>query len=181
MATMTTTIPPAIPTRTTGDSMEPFLRYQRQMILASLAVGVAATAGILLLDPAGPWYAHPYANGYLVGLTAALIALAAIDVPAILAIARGGANPARMYYVKMFKSLLVFGIALAAMLTRKEYFNAWSGLLGMVTPRLVLVADSILRPNLFPPPPTIPADAPPAQDDAAPRAAPSLPRDSEPG
>lgn len=126
-----------------SDSMRPFLAYHRKMFGLCLA---AAAAGVVLLavfraDDMG------WAGGFAIGSLAQLVKFGFIDVNVIKKIAVEKKDPAATQLKTLFVSLFIFGLAVLAVHTLK--MNVWAMAAGIFLPRLILVADTYIRPNPF--------------------------------
>ncbi len=125
--------------------MREFLQYHRRMF--GLMCGVClAVAVVLLAVMRLDW---SWAGGFAVGATAQLFKFGFLDIAAIRKIAAEKDAAASTQLKSMFLSLVVFGLAVVVVYKLK--LNVWSMAAGIFLPRIILLADAYIRPNLFKP------------------------------
>ncbi len=88
-----------------------------------------------------------WAGGFVAGAAAQLLKFAFLDVAIIKKIAAEKKDPATTQLKAMFVSLLLFGLAVAAVYSLG--FNVWAMAAGIFMPRIILLADAYIRPNPF--------------------------------
>ncbi len=88
-----------------------------------------------------------WSGGFCLGAAAQLLKFRFLDIAVIQRIAVEKRDPAGVQLKAAFVTLLLFGGAAAAVL--KLGFNVWAMALGVFLPRLILIADTYLRPNPF--------------------------------
>lgn len=125
------------------DGMRQFLSYHRRMFGLCLAVAVAVTVflAIFRADDMG------WAGGFAIGSLAQLFKFGFIDINVIKKLAIEKKNAASAQLKSMFLSLALFG--LAVLFVYKLKMNVWAMAAGIFLPRLILVADTYIRPNPF--------------------------------
>ncbi|MDR3211488.1 MAG: hypothetical protein LBU79_06195 [Planctomycetota bacterium] len=123
--------------------MEHFLRYHRQMFILTLVISLLALGGLAILLPGD----YPRLAGFASGSVAQLLKFGLLDRATIQNIAKQPQNAARVQLRATFFGLVVFGLALV--LVFSLHLDVWCLAGGIFLPRLVLLADSILRPNPF--------------------------------
>lgn len=123
--------------------MEQFLQYHRRIFLVMAAVCLAVLAALWLgLRGDASW-----ALGFACGAAAQLLKFGFIDVSVVRRLAAGGKGAETAQLKASLFSLLILGIAVAAVY--KLGGNVWGMAAGIFLPRVILVADSWLRPNPF--------------------------------
>lgn len=125
------------------DSMKAFLAYHRHMFGLCLAVAIGATVLLFLLRPDDP----AWAGGFAIGSFAQLVKFGFIDINVIKKIAAERKNAPGIQLKAMFLSLAVFAVAVVASHSLK--MNVWAMAAGIFLPRLILVADTYIRPDPF--------------------------------
>lgn len=129
----------------TSDSMNRFLAYHRRILGVMTGLSLAAAAFILAVTrPAFDW-----TGGFLAGSAAQLLKFAIIDVNIVKKIALLREKAATIQLKGSLLSLALFGLAVAVVFIFK--LNVWAMAAGIFLPRIVLLADSYLRPNPFGP------------------------------
>ncbi len=128
------------------EGLQEFLGYHRRML--AFMAGVCLAVAVLLLailrnDPA-------WCGGFAAGAAAQLFKFGVLDIATIRRIAAADQGAALTQVRNMFLSLLVWGAAAALVL--KMGWNVWAMAAGIFLPRIILLADARLRPNLFAPP-----------------------------
>ena len=125
------------------DGMTDFLRYHRRMfaLMAGVCLAVAATLAVAM------WHDFAWAGGFIAGAAAQLLKFGLLDVAIIKKIAAEKKDPAATQLKAMFVSLLLFGLAVAAVYSLD--FNVWAMAAGIFLPRIILLADAYIRPNPF--------------------------------
>lgn len=127
----------------TLDGMTQFLRYHRRMFHLMTGVCLAVPAALFALTrPDFSW-----AGGFAAGAAAQLLKFGFLDVAVVKKIAAEKKDPAATQLKAMFFSLVLFGLAVAAVYALG--FNVWTMAAGIFLPRLILLADAYLRPNPF--------------------------------
>ncbi len=125
------------------ESLREFLGYHRRMLALMAGVCLAAAVALLALlrnDLA-------YSGGFAVGAAAQLFKFGVLDIGAIRRIAAAQQGAAAIQMRSTFMSLVVFGLAVVAVW--KLGLNVWAMAAGIFAPRVILLADAYLRPNLF--------------------------------
>lgn len=125
------------------DSMREFLRYHRQMFTVMLAVCLAVAAALFVAMR--PDYSR--ALGFAAGAAAQLLKFAILDVAVIRKIAVEKKDAAATQLKVMVLSLILFGAAV--MLVHTMHGNIWAMAAGIFLPRIILLADTYIRPNPF--------------------------------
>lgn len=125
------------------ESMREFITYHRRMFTL-MAVICAAVLAVLLLAMPGEL---AWAGGFAAGAAAQLFKFGVLDIAAIKKIATEQKDAATAQVKSMYLSLLVFALAVAAVY--KLGLNVWAMAAGIFLPRLILVADTYIRPNPF--------------------------------
>lgn len=125
------------------DGMLQFVNYHRRMF--GLMCGVCLAVAVILLAAMRPDWA--YAGGFAAGAAAQLFKFGFLDIAAIRKIAVEKNAAATTQLKSMFLSLAVFGLAVIIVYTLR--LNVWAMAAGIFLPRLILVADSYLRPDPF--------------------------------
>lgn len=123
--------------------MREFLGYHRRMF-ALMAVACLVVLAALILSMPGDL---AWAGGFAAGAVAQLFKFGVLDIAAIKKIASEQKNAATAQVKVMYLSLLVFGLAVAVVY--KLGLNVWALAAGIFLPRLILVADTYIRPNPF--------------------------------
>lgn len=126
-----------------SDSMRQFLAYHRRMLLLMGGVCLAISAALALamrghLD---------WAGGFAAGAAAQLLKFGWLDVAVVKKIAATREKAATTQLQSSFFSLLVFGAAL--FLVYKFDLYVWTFVAGVFLPRVILIADTYIRPNPF--------------------------------
>ncbi|MDR1534580.1 MAG: hypothetical protein LBU64_05710 [Planctomycetota bacterium] len=123
--------------------MREFIDYHRQ--LSFWMIGTSLAAGLVLLLAARPDYS--LAGGFALGAGAQIFKFGILDLRLVLALAAGAGRPAGTQLRLWFFSLAVFALAAGAAL--KTGANLWALAAGVFLPRLLLLADAWLRPDVF--------------------------------
>lgn len=126
-----------------SDGMREFLRYHGRILVFMSAVCLAAAVALLVAVPGDA----AWAGGFVAGAAAQLFKFGVLDVAAIRKIAVRPESAAATQVKSMYVSMLVFGLAAAAVFMLK--LNVWTMAAGIFAPRLILLADSYIRPNPF--------------------------------
>lgn len=125
--------------------MREFAGYHRKMLCLMAGACLVVAAALLVVM----WENREWAGGFAVGAAAQLFKFGVLDIGVIRKIAVGGNGAATAQVKSMYAFLLILGAAAFLVYTLK--LNPWAMLAGIVLPRLVLIADTYLRPNLFAP------------------------------
>lgn len=128
----------------TSNGMREFLAYHKRML--GLMAGVCLAVLVVLLAALRPDYS--LGGGFALGAAAQLFKFAVLDVGVVRRIVADGQRAATTQLKASFLSLVVLGAGLAAVF--RFDFNLWAFAAGIFLPRLILIADSYLRPNPFP-------------------------------
>ncbi len=120
--------------------MKGFLNYQRVMFTISAIGGCGVVAGLLVCRPDNPALAWGVALGCAVGLVKFRL-----DVLSILRLAEGEKPGVKV--AAHFRSYALMAGTLVAALLMRETFNPWATFGGLMIPRVLLIADGILRPG----------------------------------
>lgn len=127
----------------TPETMREFLTYHRRMFaLMAVACLVVLLALVLAMPGDLSW-----AGGFAAGSVAQLFKFGVLDIAAIKKIASEQKGAATAQVKVMYLSLVVFALAVAVVY--KLGLNVWSLAAGIFLPRLILVADTYIRPNPF--------------------------------
>ncbi len=124
-------------------NLQAFLHYHRRMFLIMAMACLAVFAGLVVVMRQD----FSWSGGFLLGAAAQLLKFRFLDIAVIQKIAIEKRDPAGVQLKAAFVTLVLFGGAAAAVL--KMGFNVWAMALGVFLPRLVLIADTYLRPNPF--------------------------------
>ena len=123
--------------------MDQFLLYHKRMFAIALAVSLGAAVALYLSLPGEPAYVH----GFIVGAAAQLAKFGVLDVSTIRRIAADPGNAAKAQLRATALSLLVFALAVAVVF--KFGLNVWAMAGGIFLPRILLLADTFIRPDPF--------------------------------
>lgn len=125
------------------DGMRQFLAYHRRMCVAmALACGVVLAGLLAAMRGDVSW-----ALGFGIGAAAQMLKFGVIDVAVVKKLASGEKNAAAFQLKALGLSLAVLGLGVAAAV--KLGGNVWSLAAGIFLPRMILVADTWIRPNPF--------------------------------
>lgn len=125
------------------DGLNAFLAYHRKMFGLFIAVAAGVTAGLAILKPDD----LAWAGGFAVGSLAQLFKFGFIDVNVVKKIAVEKKDAAGTQLKTMFVTLAVFAVAVLAV--HKLGLNVWAMAAGIFLPRILLIADTYIRPNPF--------------------------------
>lgn len=125
------------------NSMNAFLAYHRNMFGLCIVVAVVVTALVAIVRQDD----LSWAGGFAIGSLAQLFKFGFIDIAVIRKIAVEKNNAAGIQLKAMFLSLVVFGLAVVAVHYLK--MNVWAMAAGIFLPRLILIADTYIRPDPF--------------------------------
>lgn len=125
------------------DSMKAFLAYHRNMFGLCLVVAVVATVLLAIVRQDD----LAWAGGFAIGSLAQLFKFGFIDVNVIKKIAVEQKNAPGIQLKAMFMSLAVF--AVAVLVVHSLTMNVWAMAAGIFVPRLILIADTYIRPDPF--------------------------------
>lgn len=125
------------------NSMNQFLAYHKRMLRVMVGISLAVAALILAVGRSN----FAWTGGFVVGSAAQLLKFAFIDVAIVRKIALLREKAAAIQLKGSILSLAIFGAAVAVIYTCG--FNVWAMAVGIFLPRIVLIADSYLRPNPF--------------------------------
>lgn len=128
---------------TTHDGMTAFLRYHKRMFTLMTGICLAVAAALLAIMRGAP----EWPGGFALGAAAQLLKFGLLDVAVVRKIAAEKRDPAATQLKTMFLSLVLFGLAVFAVLTLG--YNVWAMAAGIFLPRLLLLADAYIRPNPF--------------------------------
>ncbi len=130
------------------NSMEPssgmrqFLLYHRRMVVVMTAVSAAVWLVVRLTFRDGG-----LSTGFLIGAAAQLLKFGFLDVAVVRKIAIEKKNAAATQLKTGAVTLLLF--AAAALFVIKNSLSVWAMAAGIFLPRLILIADTYIRPNPF--------------------------------
>ncbi len=124
-------------------NLKAFLHYHRRMFMLMAMICLMVFIGLLLAMRQD----FTWSGGFLLGAAAQLLKFRFLDIAVIQKIAIEKRDPAGVQLKAAFVTLLLFGAAAAAVL--KLGYNVWAMALGIFLPRLILIADTYLRPNPF--------------------------------
>ncbi|MDR1612142.1 MAG: hypothetical protein LBT97_05090 [Planctomycetota bacterium] len=130
-------------TGTLPDGLREFLAYHRRMLILLTAVSASVSLGLLLL-------AHgDYAlfGGFVAGASAQLLKFGILDVGVVKSMADHQGDAPMRQVKSRYGTLALFAVAI--IVTIKFGFNVWAFAAGVVLPRVIFLADTFLRPNLF--------------------------------
>lgn len=125
------------------DGMRDFLRYHRRMLFVMLLACASGLAGLAIGGPGdGSW-----AIGFGIGAAAQLVKFGFIDIAVVRRLAAGKTDAAAAQLKAMVCSLIMLGIAIVAVYNLGG--NVWAVAAGIFLPRMILVADTWIRPDPF--------------------------------
>lgn len=123
-----------------SDGLRVFLEYHRRMLLFLIGVSAVIAAGLLALGDQARF------GGFALGAAAQLVKFGYFDVRVVREMA---ADPAvAVEKLKSRYGAMVL-LAIAVVLTLKLRLNVWALAAGVFLPRIVFLADTYLRPNVF--------------------------------
>lgn len=128
----------------TPDGMRQFTAYHRHMLILMAGTCLAVFAALLAFMRGS----YDWSCGFALGATAQLVKFGFIDIATIKKIAIQQERAASIQLKSSFLSLLLFGLALTGVFTFG--LNVWAFAAGIFLPRLILIADTYIRPNPFP-------------------------------
>ena len=123
--------------------MEQFLLYHRRMFFIVLIVSGIVACSLFLILPSEP----TYALGFVAGAAAQLVKFGFLDVATVRNIAANPKGGAKVQLQAMVMTMIIFSIAIVVSL--KVDFNVWTMAAGVFLPRIILLADTFLRPDPF--------------------------------
>ena len=123
--------------------MEQFLLYHKRMFIVILIVSGMAALFFFVLMPGE----LSYGMGFLIGAAAQVTKFGFLDVSTIRNIAANPKNAAKTQLMAMFFTLIIFSAAIVLALRFK--LNVWAMAAGIFLPRIILLADTFLRPDPF--------------------------------
>lgn len=131
------------------NNLNEITRYQRSLLLIIILLSAVTVVAVYFLVPDNHNWAYGVALGSLAGIIKFIM-----DVQSILSImqeaAAGNASP-RKTIIHNIKTFFIMGAVLALAFYKKEYFEVWGALGGLIIPRIVLMGDAYFRPALFAP------------------------------
>jgi Na+/H+-translocating membrane pyrophosphatase len=124
--------------------MNEFLRYQKTIFAISVVLAVIAIVTAFVLSPENSSYSFGIGLGFVGGLIKYRL-----DVLSIVRFAQAlECNQTPNQPMKAsFQTLAIMGGFMIIALMFKDTFNLWTVFGGLLIPRLVLIADGILRPG----------------------------------
>lgn len=125
------------------ESMKAFLAYHRNMFGLCIVVSVMVTVVLAVVKADD----LSWAGGFAAGSLAQLFKFGFVDVNVIRKIAVAKEGAAGIQLKAMFFSLAIFAVAVLAVHSLK--LNVWAMAAGIFLPRLILVADTYIRPDPF--------------------------------
>lgn len=129
--------------------MEDFIKYQRTIFYAMIIVCAAACAALFVMLPHDP----QWGLGLALGSIAQLVKFKIVDVATVVKfsanIGMEQKHAAKWQFIGMIKTMVVLSIAFIVAYMYKPFINVWTLIAGILIPRLILVADGIIRPNPF--------------------------------
>ncbi|MCL2000961.1 MAG: hypothetical protein FWG74_05965 [Planctomycetes bacterium] len=125
------------------EGLRTFTKYHHRMlaIMTGACLGVTVILFALLRND------FAWCGGFAVGAAAQLFKFGVLDIAAIRRIAASSQGAAGIQMLTTLLSLAVFG--LAGLCIWKADWNIWAMAAGIFVPRLILLADAYLRPELF--------------------------------
>ena len=123
--------------------MEQFLLYHKRMFIIILIVSGMAALSLFVLMPGD----LSYGMGFVIGSAAQATKFGFLDVSTIRNIAANPKNAAKTQLMAMFFTLVIFSAAIALVL--RFEMNVWAMAAGIFLPRIILLADTFLRPDPF--------------------------------
>lgn len=130
-------------TMETPDGMRQFITYHRNMLI--IMIGVCFVIAAVLALAMGSDYS--WSAGFAAGAAAQLFKFGFLDIAAIRKIAESKESAPTTQLKSSFLSLVVFGLGLAAVFTLN--LNVWAFAAGIFIPRIILIADTYVRPDPF--------------------------------
>lgn len=124
------------------------MAYHRRMLLLLMVVCAAAAVCLLVFVPGD--YAR--LGGFVTGAAAQLLKFATLDVWLVKRMATDPDNAAMQQIKSRYGTLAL--LAIAVVVSLKFRFNVWALAAGIFLPRVILLADTYLRPNIFAKPPS---------------------------
>ncbi len=113
------------------------------MLVLLTAVCAAAAVCLLVFVP-GDWARF---GGFVIGAAAQLLKFATLDVWLVKRMATDPDNAAMQQLKSRYGTLAL--LAIAVVVSLKFRFNVWALAAGIFLPRVILLADTYLRPNIF--------------------------------
>jgi hypothetical protein len=123
--------------------MNKFLKYQQTMLLLMTFGIAAAVVALYLYFPKTPAYAAGFALGGFAGLVKFRL-----DVLALLKLSTAPEG-SKSHIGNSFRTYVILAATLVTAVYLKEIFHPWAAFGGLLLPRLVLIADGLLRPGLL--------------------------------
>lgn len=123
--------------------MDQFLLYHKRIFILALVVSFVAAGALYFLLPGEP----SYVCGFIVGAVAQLAKFGVLDVSTIRRIAADPGNAAKTQLRATVFSLVIFAAAVAVVI--KFGLNVWTMAAGIFLPRIILLADTFIRPDPF--------------------------------
>ena len=125
------------------DGMREFLAYHKRMSVIMTLLCLACAAALFIAVPGD----FAWCGGFAIGAAAQLFVFKFLDVQVIKKTAESPDASKMASVKKMYLSMVIY--AAAVLLIYKLHLNVWSFVLGMFAPKLMLIADMYLRPNVF--------------------------------
>lgn len=126
-----------------SSGLREFLAYHRRML--ALLTAVCATGAVCLLVFVPGDYAR--LGGFTLGAAGQLLKFATLDVWLVKRMATDPEKAAMQQLKSRYGALALLAVVLVVSLKFK--FNVWALAAGIFLPRVILLADTYLRPNIF--------------------------------
>jgi hypothetical protein len=122
-------------------AMRQFIRYHRSLLVVMAAACAGGLACLAVFGETQWWI------GFGAGAAAQLFKFAFVDAAVVRRLAEGKTDVVAAQARGMIYSLIVFGIAVLAIYNFGG--SVWAMAAGIFLPRVILIADTWLRPDLF--------------------------------
>lgn len=126
-----------------SEGLQSFLAYHRRMLAVMFGACLVVTVLLIAFAP-GEW---AWIGGFATGAAAQLLKFGIVDISVVKQVALHPDSEPWQRVKARYGTLAL--LVLAVILTLKFKLNPWALAAGIFLPRVLLLADTYLRPNVF--------------------------------